>query len=79
VNCDTQEEVDHYWSRLSAGGEEVQCGWLKDRFGVAWQITPVVLIEMLKDKDPARAKRVMAAMLKMKKIDIAGLKKAYAG
>jgi predicted 3-demethylubiquinone-9 3-methyltransferase (glyoxalase superfamily) len=79
VNCDTQEEVDHYWSRLSAGGEEVQCGWLKDRFGVAWQITPVVLTEMLKDKDPARAKRVMAAMLKMKKIDIAGLKKAYAG
>ena len=79
VNCDTQEEVDHYWSRLSAGGEEVQCGWLKDRFGVAWQITPVVLTEMLKDKDPARAKRVMAAMLKMKKIDIAELKKAYAG
>ena len=79
VNCDTQEEVDHYWSRLSAGGEEVQCGWLKDRFGVAWQITPVVLTEMLKDKDPARAKRVMAAMLKMKRIDIAGLKKAYAG
>ena len=79
VNCDTQEEVDHYWSRLSAGGEEVQCGWLKDRFGVAWQITPVVLTEMLKDKDPARAKRVMAAMLKMKKIDIARLKKAYAG
>lgn len=79
VNCDTQEEVDHYWSRLSAGGEEVQCGWLKDRFGVAWQITPVVLTEMLKDKDPARAKRVMAAMLKMKKIDIAGLEKAYAG
>jgi predicted 3-demethylubiquinone-9 3-methyltransferase (glyoxalase superfamily) len=79
VNCDTQEEVDHYWSRLSAGGEEVQCGWLKDRFGVAWQITPVVLTKMLKDKDPARAKRVMAAMLKMKKIDIAGLKKAYAG
>ena len=79
VNCDTQEEVDHYWSGLSAGGEEVQCGWLKDRFGVAWQITPVVLTEMLKDKDPARAKRVMAAMLKMKKIDITGLKKAYAG
>jgi predicted 3-demethylubiquinone-9 3-methyltransferase (glyoxalase superfamily) len=79
VNCDTQEEVDHYWSRLSAGGEKVQCGWLKDRFGVAWQITPVVLTKMLKDKDPARAKRVMAAMLKMKKIDIAGLKKAYAG
>ena len=79
VNCDTQEEVDHYWSRLSAGGEEVQCGWLKDRFGVAWQITPVVLTEMLKDKDAARAKRVMAAMLKMKKIDITGLKKAYAG
>ena len=77
VRCDTQAEVDHFWGRLTAGGQEVQCGWLKDRFGVAWQVVPHILIEMLQDKDPARAKRVMAAMLKMKKIDIAELRKAY--
>jgi predicted 3-demethylubiquinone-9 3-methyltransferase (glyoxalase superfamily) len=77
VNCETQEEVDHFWERLSAGGQEVQCGWLKDRFGVSWQIVPTVLVEMLQDKDGEKSKRVMAAMLKMKKIDIGALKKAY--
>jgi predicted 3-demethylubiquinone-9 3-methyltransferase (glyoxalase superfamily) len=79
VNCETQEEVDHFWEKLSAGGHEVQCGWLKDRFGVSWQVVPTVLVEMLQDKDPEKSKRVMAAMLKMKKIDIAALKRAYEG
>jgi len=79
VNCETQTEVDHFWEKLSAGGQEVQCGWLKDRFGVSWQIVPTILPEMLQDKDPEKAKRVMAAMLKMKKIDIEGLKQAYGG
>jgi len=79
VNCETQEEVDHFWERLSAGGQEVQCGWLKDKFGVSWQVVPTVLIEMLQDKDPQKAKRVMAAMLKMKKISIEGLRQAYEG
>ena len=79
VNCETQEEVDHFWERLSAGGQEVQCGWLKDKFGVSWQVVPTVLVEMLQDKDPEKSKRVMAAMLKMKKIDIAASKRAYEG
>jgi len=79
VNCETQEEVDHFWERLSAGGQEVQCGWLKDRFGVSWQVVPTVLIEMLQDQDPQKAKRVMAAMLKMKKISIEPLRQAYEG
>ena len=73
VNCETQEEVDHFWERLSAGGQEVQCGWLKDRFGVSWQIVPTVLVEMLQDKDGEKSKRVMAAMLRMKKINIEAL------
>jgi predicted 3-demethylubiquinone-9 3-methyltransferase (glyoxalase superfamily) len=77
VNCETQKEVDHFWEKLSAGGEEVQCGWLKDKFGLSWQVVPTVLSEMLQDKDPQKAKRVMAAMLKMKKIDIAELRRAY--
>jgi predicted 3-demethylubiquinone-9 3-methyltransferase (glyoxalase superfamily) len=77
VNCETQKEVDHFWEKLSAGGQEVQCGWLKDRFGVSWQVVPTVLSEMLQDKDPEKSKRVMAAMLKMKKIDVDGLKRAY--
>jgi predicted 3-demethylubiquinone-9 3-methyltransferase (glyoxalase superfamily) len=77
VNCDTQEEVDYYWSKLSADGEESRCGWLKDKFGLSWQVVPTVLNEMLKDKNAARAKRVMHAMLQMDKIDIAALKKAY--
>jgi predicted 3-demethylubiquinone-9 3-methyltransferase (glyoxalase superfamily) len=79
VNCKTQEEVDHYWGKLAAGGEEVQCGWLKDRFGVSWQVVPTVLVEMLQDKDPERSGRVMAAMLTMKKIDIEALRQAYEG
>ena len=77
VSCDTQAEVNHFWEKLTAGGEEVQCGWLKDKFGVSWQVVPRILIEMLQDKDSVKAKRVMAAMLKMKKIDIAELRKAY--
>jgi len=79
IDCKTQEEVDYYWDRLSAGGEPSQCGWLKDRFGLSWQVNPGVLGEMLGDPDPAKAKRVMEAMLKMRKIDIAALKRAYAG
>jgi predicted 3-demethylubiquinone-9 3-methyltransferase (glyoxalase superfamily) len=77
VSCETQEEVDYFWSKLSAGGEESRCGWLKDKFGLSWQIVPIVLIEMLTDKDTAKAKRVMHAMLQMDKIDIPTLKKAY--
>ncbi|HEX3230040.1 MAG TPA: VOC family protein, partial [Pyrinomonadaceae bacterium] len=77
VNCENQEEVDYFWSKLSAGGEESRCGWLKDKFGLSWQVVPAVLIEMLTDKDTAKAKRVMHAMLQMDKIDIAVLKKAY--
>jgi predicted 3-demethylubiquinone-9 3-methyltransferase (glyoxalase superfamily) len=79
VNCETQKDVDHFWEKLTAGGQEVQCGWLKDRFGVSWQIVPTILPEMLQDKDPEKAKRVMAAMLKMTKIDIATLRRAYDG
>lgn len=78
VDCKSQEEVDELWKKLtSGGGEESECGWLKDKFGLSWQIVPTVLPEMLKDNDPEKAKRVMEAMLKMKKIDIAGLRKAY--
>jgi len=79
VNCQTQEEVDHFWEKLSAGGQEVQCGWLKDRFGVSWQVVPTVLMEMLQDKDPEKSKRVTAAMLKMTKLSIERLKHAYEG
>jgi predicted 3-demethylubiquinone-9 3-methyltransferase (glyoxalase superfamily) len=78
VDCKSQQEVDTYWNKLSEGGEESMCGWLKDKFGLSWQINPTVLGEMLQDKDPKKAGRVMAAMLKMKKIDIETLKKAYA-
>jgi predicted 3-demethylubiquinone-9 3-methyltransferase (glyoxalase superfamily) len=77
VNCEGQEEVDHYWETLTAGGKEIQCGWLVDKYGVSWQIVPKALIEMLRDKDPVRSQRVMKAMFQMKKIDIAGLKAAY--
>jgi predicted 3-demethylubiquinone-9 3-methyltransferase (glyoxalase superfamily) len=77
VECQTQAEVDEYWNKLSDGGEEGQCGWLKDRFGLSWQVNPTILGEMLADPDPAKARRAMEAMLKMKKIDIAALKKAY--
>ncbi len=77
VNCETQKEVDQFWEKLSQGGEEGPCGWLKDRYGLSWQINPVILGEMLSDPDPRKSRRVMQAMLKMKKIDIAALKKAY--
>jgi len=76
VPCATQEEVDHYWSRLVEGGAESQCGWLKDKYGLSWQITPTVLGQLLQDPDRQKSKRVMDAMLKMKKIDIATLQKA---
>jgi predicted 3-demethylubiquinone-9 3-methyltransferase (glyoxalase superfamily) len=79
VNCETQAEVDHFWSRLSAGGQEIECGWLKDKYGMPWQIVPTVLMTMLYDKDPEKSKRAMAAMLKMKKFDIATLQRAYEG
>ena len=79
VNCETQAEVDELWNKLTTGGEEVQCGWLKDRFGLSWQIVPTALGEMMSDPDPAKAQRVMQAMLQMKKIDIAGLKRAFEG
>jgi predicted 3-demethylubiquinone-9 3-methyltransferase (glyoxalase superfamily) len=79
VNCESQEEVDHFWARLSAGGQEIECGWLKDRFGVTWQVVPRVLIEMLHDPDAEKARRVAAAMLTMKKFDIAALTRAYDG
>lgn len=77
VHCKTQEEVDTYWARLLDGGEESRCGWLKDKYGLSWQIIPTLLGEMLSDPDPKKAKRVMEAMLKMKKIDIAELKRTY--
>lgn len=79
VDCKTQEEVDQLWEKLSEGGEKVQCGWLKDKYGLSWQIVPRVLSEMLADPDPAKSKRVMEAMLKMKKLDIKGLERAYRG
>jgi predicted 3-demethylubiquinone-9 3-methyltransferase (glyoxalase superfamily) len=80
VNCDTQEEVDYFWEKLSAdGGQESECGWLKDKFGVSWQVVPSVLIEMLQDKDSEKSERVMKAMLQMQKIDIKKLNAAYAG
>ena len=76
VNCKTQAEVDKYWKKLSAGGKQVQCGWLKDKYGVSWQIVPAVLGELLSHKDPAKSQRVMQAMLKMVKLDIKRLKQA---
>jgi predicted 3-demethylubiquinone-9 3-methyltransferase (glyoxalase superfamily) len=79
VSCETQAEVDEYWEKLSAGGREVQCGWLTDRFGVSWQVIPSILGRLLSDKDPAKAGRVMRAMLKMVKIDIRGLEEAARG
>jgi predicted 3-demethylubiquinone-9 3-methyltransferase (glyoxalase superfamily) len=79
VDCKTQEEVDYFWKKLSEGGEEQPCGWLKDKYGLSWQIVPTVLGEMLSDPDSGKSQRVMEAMLQMKKIDIAALKKAYQG
>jgi predicted 3-demethylubiquinone-9 3-methyltransferase (glyoxalase superfamily) len=78
VNCETQQEVDELWEKLSAGGEKSRCGWLKDKYGLSWQIIPAVLGELLADKDPAKSKRVMQAMLQMDEINIEGLKRAYA-
>ena len=77
VNCETQEEVDELWEKLSEGGEKSRCGWLKDKFGLSWQVIPSVLGKMLRDKDPEKTKRVMNAMLQMDKIDINKLKQAY--
>jgi predicted 3-demethylubiquinone-9 3-methyltransferase (glyoxalase superfamily) len=81
INCETQAEVDQYWGKLSQGGDEKaqQCGWLKDKYGLSWQVVPRVLVEMLTDSDPAKSQRAMKAMLQMKKIDIDKLKRAYAG
>ena len=79
VDCENQAEVDNYWEKLSEGGEPGRCGWLTDRFGVSWQVVPRVLTEMLGDRDPVKAGRVMNAMLQMKKIDVAQLEQAYEG
>ena len=77
INCNSQEEVDYYWTKLSEGGEIQACGWLKDKYGVAWQITPVKLIEMINDPDRQKAQRAFSAMLQMEKLDIAQLERAY--
>ncbi|HSY16939.1 MAG TPA: VOC family protein [Candidatus Acidoferrales bacterium] len=79
VNCKTQAEVDHFWKRLSAGGKEIQCGWLKDRYGISWQIVPEALGKMMSSKDAVKSQRVMQAMLQMVKLDIKKLKDAYEG
>jgi predicted 3-demethylubiquinone-9 3-methyltransferase (glyoxalase superfamily) len=79
VHCDDQNEVDYFWAKLSEGGQEVACGWLKDKFGLSWQIVPKALFEMLSSADAARTKRVTKAFLQMKKFDIAALERAYAG
>jgi predicted 3-demethylubiquinone-9 3-methyltransferase (glyoxalase superfamily) len=78
VNCETQDEVDHYWEKLGAGGQELQCGWLTDKFGVSWQITPTALMRFIADKNPTKVKNVMEAMMQMVKLDIAKLEAAYA-
>ena len=81
VYCDNQDELDHYWNRLSEGGDPKaqQCGWLKDKFGVSWQIVPAEIARMMTDPDPAKSNRVMQALLQMKKLDIAALRRAYEG
>lgn len=79
VHCDTQEEIDYYWEKLSAAPEAEQCGWLKDRYGLSWQIVPTAMAEMMKDKDQVKLDRLTEAFLKMKKLDIETLKRAYAG
>ena len=76
VNCDTQEEIDYYWEKLSEGGQTSQCGWLKDRFGLSWQVVPSILGELMSGKDPATSQRVVQAMMQMTKFDIEKLKKA---
>jgi predicted 3-demethylubiquinone-9 3-methyltransferase (glyoxalase superfamily) len=77
INCEDQKEIDHFWEDLSEGGEIVQCGWLKDRYGVSWQVVPTILGKLLQDKDPKKSERVMNAMLKMKKLNIKELQDAY--
>ena len=79
VNCETQQEVDELWAKLTAGGEESMCGWLKDKYGLSWQIVPKALMELMQDEDPVKARRVTEAMLQMRKIDIAKLQQAYEG
>jgi predicted 3-demethylubiquinone-9 3-methyltransferase (glyoxalase superfamily) len=79
VNCKNQEELDHYWGRLTEGGQPVQCGWLKDKFGLSWQVTPTILAELMQDKDPAVRERVMKQMMQMVKLDIEPLKQAAKG
>lgn len=79
VDCETQAEVDELWAKLTAGGKEVQCGWLTDKFGVSWQIIPRAFMEMMQDKDPVKSQRVFKAMLQMTKLDIEGLRRAYRG
>jgi predicted 3-demethylubiquinone-9 3-methyltransferase (glyoxalase superfamily) len=77
VNCEAQDEVDYFWERLSEGGEKDRCGWLRDKYGLSWQVVPTILGELMQDQDPEKSKRVMEAMLQMQKIDIEGLKRAY--
>lgn len=79
VSCDTQDEIDYYWSKLAAGGEEGPCGWVKDKFGVSWQVVPTILREMLSDPDEKKTKRVTDSFMRMKKFDINTLKQAYTG
>jgi predicted 3-demethylubiquinone-9 3-methyltransferase (glyoxalase superfamily) len=79
VNCESQGDIDHLWKELSAGGEFLDCGWLRDQYGITWQIVPAVLGKMMQDKDSAKTSRVMAELLKMKKLEIEPLQKAYAG
>jgi predicted 3-demethylubiquinone-9 3-methyltransferase (glyoxalase superfamily) len=77
INCETQAEIDELWEKLSAGGKQERCGWLKDKYGLSWQVVPSVLGKLLQDPDPAKGKRVMAALLQMNKLDIKGLQQAY--
>jgi predicted 3-demethylubiquinone-9 3-methyltransferase (glyoxalase superfamily) len=80
VNCETQEEIDYYWEKLAAdGGEEVQCGWLTDKYGLSWQVVPTKIREWMQDKDPARSQRVMHAVMGMKKLDMEAMQRAYEG
>jgi len=79
VHCKTQEEVDYYWEKLAEGGKHIECGWLKDQFGLFWQIVPEIFLDLLQDSDREKSQRVMAAMMKMKKLDIEGVKKAAEG
>lgn len=79
VNCETQQEIDYYWQKLSEGGEKGNCGWLKDKFGLSWQVTPILLGEMLSDPDQNKCMRVMNALLQMRKLDVRELEKAYKG